>query len=189
MNEPSRGRCVVIDVNIFQNLHTINADCDLLDLICDCHEGQEKIGDRAQLDMLDYCEEASAQIEDHGVSDEAIAEFTLAHEGEDLDHYFKDASDLKLLVFAVRNARSVLFTCDKRILIIAGHYAVERACFKAAIEHADRRLDGGIFQDPAYATEMMHLPGPHPFFNFGNDKHCPRCDPEEQCSTRRDVQP
>ncbi len=186
MNEPRR--CVVIDVNIFQNLRTINADCDLLGLICDCHEGQGKIGDRMQLDKLDYCQAAAASFEDHGISDEAVIKFALAHEGEDLGNYFKDGSDLKLLVFAARNARSVLLTCDKRILIIAGRYAIERACFKAAIEHADRDLDGGITQDPAYATDMMYMSGPHPFFHFGNDKHCPRCDPKKQCSTRRDVQ-
>lgn len=180
------GRLVIIDVNIFANLQRINPDCELLDLICDCYQGHG-VGDGAQLGVIDYCESAVAKIECVRISDESIAEFLFAHNGPDLRKRFTDPVDVKLLAFAVSLPDCILLTCDRKLLETAAEYDVERACFKAAIAYANRRLGNAIVEEPIYATGEMDSVGSHPFFHYGNDKHCPRCDPKRACDVRRDL--
>lgn len=180
------GRPVIVDVNFFENLRRVDPDCGLLDLICDCYQGQA-MGDGPQLGVVDYCEGAVSKLECVRIRDEAIAEFVFAHEGSDLQKTFKDPVDIKLLAFAVSLPDCILLTCDTKLLETAAHYNIERACFKAAIAYANRCLGNAIVEDPAYATGEMYSPGPHPFIHYGNDKHCPRCDPKRSCDVRQDL--
>lgn len=180
------GRLVIVDVNIFENLRRIDSDCELVDLVCGCYQGQG-MGDGPQLGLVDYCEGAASKIACVRISDETIAEFVFAHEGPDLRKTFKDPVDIKLLAFAASLPDCVLLTCDTKLLATAAQYEIQRACFKAAIAYANECLQNGIFEDASYMTDDMHSRGPHPFFHYGNDKHCPRCDPALACTVRQDL--
>ncbi len=178
------SRLIVFDTNFFESLSWIDADCALIDLLCDAFAGQG-VADHDQLAKMDYCLGLPAKLAHHDITDEQVAEFIFQYRGAlNLQRILKDPSDLKLVVCVIQNPGSVLLTNDWLLLRLSDQEHLEHWCFKATIDQFDRAI-GGLFKDPAYPTRSMFDDnGTHPFFHYRADKRCPLCDSKNQCLTK-----
>jgi len=180
----------VVDVNFFEFLKWIDSDCSLTEFIIE-RFGPSAVGDRVQLQRMDYCESMKTLFSDHGISDEELMAWIMDTKPQIAEILRKhlivdDLVDAKLLRYAVREDNATLLACDAKLLIMAEKLEVPHYCFKAALAETDTFMNGGIFDDPDYQTAKMERGGEHPFFHYGNDKHCPRCDVGCQCRHRKD---
>nr|VFK15021.1 MAG: hypothetical protein BECKLFY1418C_GA0070996_101234 [Candidatus Kentron sp. LFY] len=183
----------VVDTNFFSWLRRVDRDCGLIEFVLD-HFGPMAFADREQLEKMGYCQEVKALFTDHGISDESamdwmdwigyvqpkIAKRLLQHAISD------DLVDVKLLQCAMGVENPTLLTNDKWLLGVADEIPIPHFCFKGALFEVDAGLDGTILTDPDYQTEQMEEPGSDPFFHYGNDKNCPKCDRDHRCPCRRD---
>ena len=139
---------LVFDVNFFARLREINPECELHSLISLSFDAIG-YGDEQQIQLMNYCECLSNNLRWHNVSDEKALEFVYAYRGTlDLAKIYDDPTDIKLLVFAKQSARSLLLSCDSRLLRLSEDQNVPHHCFKAAIGYANDQWENGIFEDP-----------------------------------------
>lgn len=188
---PSKG-VALVDASFFGHLRLLGHDgCDLLEFILDCHGGCAE-GDGSELEAIDYCVEAlsNADINHHGISDREAMEWYSdrdATEAESLRRLFEDGADLKLLIRAISlRGKEMLLSCDRRLLFASARYDLSHRCFKATIAYTDESMGGGVRNRPEFCTDQMETGNGHPFFYYGEDKHCPRCDPKKGCIARGD---
>ena len=176
---------VVFDTNFFEYLKWIDGNCELVELIINSY-GNMGIADHPQLLIMDYCKNLPQQLNNHGITDEQVAIFTMSYRGSiSIQRIKRDPTDLKLIIFAIDNPSSIFLTCETGLLALAEDQKVRHACFKAAAHELDT-LVGGLFGDPTYKTASMFEPGGcHPFFHYKNATRCPQCDAAGKCKTRR----
>jgi hypothetical protein len=166
---------LVIDTNFFGNLHEIDADCGLIDLLCDAYQ-RCGIADHHQLREMDYCDCLSSKLNHHNISDEQVAKFVMGYKGRIcLEHIARDPVDLKLVVFVLHNQSSVFLTCEAKLLQLSQELNLDHSCFKAALHYMSERV-GGIFGEKEYQTEkMFDLNGKNPFFHYCKNTRCSQC--------------
>ncbi len=172
---------VVFDTNFLDNLHKINANCDLVDLLCEAY-GLEGVADHQQLKQMDYCTCLPDKLAHHNITDEQTALFSLAYRGGlNLERIATDPVDLKLVVYVKDNNSSVFLTCETKLLQLSKELGLNHWCFKAAIHQLSECL-GGIFGESEYEFEQMFAEkGEHPFFHYARNTRCSQC--HDDCST------
>jgi len=173
------GRVVVIDVNFLSWLHRIDANCDLVDFICEAFGGYA-VGDGPQLAVVNYCEDVAARICHHDTTDAEAVDMMNTRNDVDFARTIGDPVDARLLTYTLRED-GVLLTCDTGMLMVAHQLGVEHWCFKAAIWETDEAWEGAISESSDYATEAMEDEGRNPYFNRNCCTHCHKCDPWRQC--------
>ncbi|HOW75531.1 MAG TPA: hypothetical protein P5102_05535 [Candidatus Competibacteraceae bacterium] len=178
------GRRVVFDTNFFEFLSWIDEDCQLVDWLCEIFAGHG-IADHDQLALMNYCRGLAGKLAHHDITDEQVAEFIFRYQGAlSLQCILQDPSDLKLVVYVIKNQGAVFLTNDRMLLRLSDQEGLEHWCFKAVIHQLDLRI-GGLFNEPDYQTQLMFdQTGKHPFFHYENGKHCPLCDSKNQCLTK-----
>ena len=176
---------VVFDTNFFGWLSKIDANCELVDLICDVFNGNG-IADHCQLAKMDYCPGLSQILSHHNITDEQTIAFLISYKGRlNLQRVHNDdPTDLKLVVFTAQNQDSVLLTCETILLQLSDELGLHHWCLKATIHRIDQDT-GGLFDQPAYLTEAMFDEfGRDSFFHYGASKRCHLCDSKNQCLTK-----
>ena len=159
---------VVFDTNFCGSLRQIDANCELIDWLCDIFSGKG-VADHDQLAKIDYCRGLADKLAHHDITDEQVAKFIFYYQGAlGLDRIEEDPSDLKLVVCVIKSPGSVFLTNDWQLFRLSDQERLEHWCFKAPIHH----------------QPMFDEAGKHPFFHYGNDKRCPLCDSKNQCSTK-----
>jgi len=172
-------RAVVIDVSFMSRMSRIDADCDLVEFICEAFGGHA-VGEGPQLDLMNYCEDAAASMNRHDATDNEVVALMHARPDVALTRVLGDPADGRLLTYAHREG-GVLLTCDTGVLIVAHQLDLEHWCFKAALWETDDVWDGAITDCSDYATETMEDLGPDPYFNRECCTHCHKCDPVRSC--------
>ena len=166
-----------------------------MDFVVFCF-GPLAIADLDQLKRMPYCQNVNVSFTDHGISDEEVMTWINSHFDQGIVAHLRkhtisdDLVDIKLLQYAEGTDASTLLTNDKWVLFMAHEMDVRHFCFKAAFAETDTCMDGGLFDDHYYLTEQMKEPRKEskndPFFYYGCDTHCPRCDPNNLCGHRQD---
>lgn len=172
---------LVIDTNFLGNLHKIDEDCNLVDLLCDVYN-RKGVSDHKQLKKLYYCTHLPNRLKDHSITDEQVLSFMLEYAGKiHLEHIARDPADLKLIVFTKNSNSSVFLTCEAKLLQLSKELKLYHWCFKAAIHYLSENI-GGIFYESEYKTEQMFdKNGTNPFLHYSKDTRCTQC--HDNCPT------
>lgn len=117
---------------------------------------------------------------DDAVSDEqAILFFHNCPEGVYLERIYDananngDFIDLKIATYAHTN-NSVVFSCDRRLLLICKQLKIAHSCFKKAIYDCHLACDNELF--PLFDTEFMFSDSEsNPFLNYHINSRCSEC--------------
>ncbi|KJV07913.1 hypothetical protein [Methylocucumis oryzae] len=165
------------------NLHKINEDCSLIDLLCDVYSS-EGFADHYQLKKMVYCTCLPNKLQDHNITDEQVALFTMSYKGGvNLNHIARDPVDLKLIVFVKNNDASVFLTCEAKLLQLSKELGLSHWCFKAAIHQLSENV-GGVFDESEYKTEQMFdINGTDSFFHYSKNTRCAQC--HDNCPTHK----
>ncbi len=174
---------MVFDTNFLGNLHKINADCSLVDFLCDVY-GSKGVADHDQLKEMDYCTCLSDKLVHHGITDEQVVLFGMSYQGcINLNHIATDPVDLKLVVFVKDNDLSIFLTCEAKLLQLSKELGLKHWCLKAAIHQLSESI-GGIFSESEYQMEQMFdKKGEHPFFHYAKNTRCSQC--HDSCQTHK----
>jgi len=174
---------VVFDTNFLGNLHKVNADCGLVDFLCDLYDSKG-IADHQQLKDMDYCNCLTNKLTHHGITDEQVLAFIINYRGNtNLEHIASDPVDLRLIVFVKENGVSVFLTCEAKLLQLSKELGLNHWCFKAAIHQLDTQF-GGIFSESGFDfKQMFDAKGVHPFFHYAKNTRCSQC--HDNCQTHK----
>lgn len=174
---------LVIDTNFLAQLNIIDDNCSLVEWLCDAYN-RRGIADHQQLRKMLYCTCLPNILQDHAITDEQIALFTMSYKGRiNLTHIAKDPTDLKLVVFTKNNDSSIFLTCETKLLQLSKELNLEHWCFKAAIHYLSENI-GGIFGESDYRTEQMFdVNGTNPFFHYVKNTRCSQC--HDNCVTHK----
>jgi hypothetical protein len=183
------GSVAAFDTNFFDHLSRIDSECSLIELFVLVFEVDRGVADHGQLRKMDYCTDLCEKLDHHGYSDGEILDFVRnapRHLAQQIDKISEDLADLGLLLAVRDNSESVLLTCDRRLLFLAKDMGEVHYCFKASVHELEDNV-GGVISESDYDTGEMFTGIGNPFFDFGMDRHCPRCDPSNSCRSRQDV--
>lgn len=175
---------LVFDTNFLRNLHKIDKDFSLVDLLCDAYNNRIGVADLQQLRRIDYCICLSDKLQDHNITDEQVISFMLNYKGGiNLEHIMDDPVDLKFIVFVKDNISSVFLTCEAKLLQLSKELKLNHWCLKAAIHHLSEHI-GGLFGESDYKTEQMFdVNGASPFFHYSKNTRCTQC--HDDCPTHK----
>ncbi|MBN1141165.1 MAG: hypothetical protein JXB25_05150 [Deltaproteobacteria bacterium] len=160
-------------------MRRIDASCELLEYFCECIDGECCVFEEIQYQNspCNHYSPPGKYLNDL-ISDEEIVEIALFSDkvSSDLSKIYRDPVDVKIFIFSVNNNGTVVWSCDKNLLLLCKNYKVFHGCFKSAIKIADKWLDGAISKHSNYKLHLMDC-GNDPFFHFNSDSRCEsHCD-------------
>jgi len=174
VDKSSRFSHVVLDASFVSRMRRIDSSCELLEYLSESLNGECCVIEKNQYENSP-CNHYSPPCKSLNdlISDEEIVEIALFSDKVTTDLYkiYRDPVDVKIFIWSINNDKTIVWSCDKNLLLLCKKYQVFHGCFKSAIKIIDFWLDGAITQDNTYQFHLMDN-GDDPFFHYNTDSRC-----------------